>query len=117
MSNDTELQHCNGLKWADVNMMAQASISLSGEPATVVEIRRGMTIISSERWEVGKVAGVAIHPDSRKAVCLILSHLPEEASYQSLPITWIACMEGETILLNVSFEQILAAPAWHPMNA
>ncbi len=117
MNMDTELQHCNGLKGADVKIMTQASISLSGEPATVVEVRRGMTIISSERWEVGKVAGVAIHPDSRKAVCLILGHLPEEASYQSLPIAWIACVEVETILLNVSFEQILAAPGWHPMNA
>lgn len=117
MSNDMELQHCNRLKWTDVKMMAQASIFLSGEPAPVVDIRRGMIIISSERWEVGKVAGVAIHPDSRKALCLILSHLPEEAGYQSLPITWIACVEGETILMNVSFERILAAPGWHPMNA
>jgi hypothetical protein len=117
MSMDVELQICNGLKWADVKIMAQASVFLRGEPAAVVGIRRGMKITSSEGREAGKVAGVAIRQDSRKAVCLILSHLPEEACYQSLPVGWIERVEGETIVLNASFESILATPGWHAMGA
>ena len=117
MRNDIELQHCNGLKWADVKMMTQAIVILPGKPAASVEIRRGMRITSSEGREAGKVAGIVIRQDSGKAVCLILSHLPEEAGYQSLPVGWIAYVEEETIVLDSPFERILAFPGWHAMGA
>ena len=117
MGKDIELQRCNGLKWEKVKIMAQASVILPGEPAASVEIRRGMRITSSEGREAGKVAGIVIHQDSGKAVCLILSHLPEDPGYQSLPVGWVAHVEGETIVLDSPFERILAIPGWHAMGA
>ena len=117
MSNDIELQRCKRLKWTDVKIMAQASVILPGEPATSVEIRRGMRITSSEGREAGMVAGIAIRQDSGKAVCLILSHLPEDPGYQSIPVSWIGYIKGEIIVLDSPFERILAIPGWHAMGA
>lgn len=89
MDMDSELQRCSELKWEAVKIMAQASVSLPGDP-TIVEIRRGMRITSNEGREAG---------------------------YQSLPVSWIARVAGEKIVLNASFERILTIPGWHVMDA
>jgi hypothetical protein len=112
MRSDLETQHCYGLKSDDVKIMAQASVFLPGEQSSTVEVRRGMIFTSIEGKEAGKVAGVVVSL-SRLVQYLILSHLPREAIYRCIPVSWIEGMQGEVISLNVCLEDILALPDWH----
>jgi hypothetical protein len=113
MHREFDLRLCNGLKWIDVKIMSQAGVSLRGDPSAVAEVRRGMILISAEGRQAGRVAGVVVSQGSRQALCLILSHLPEEAGYQPLPVAWVERVMGEAVILNASIERIRAMPAWH----
>jgi sporulation protein YlmC with PRC-barrel domain len=113
MRSDLEIQHCYVLKSEHVKIMTQASVFLPGQHSTAVEIRRGMIFTSIDGKEAGKVAGVVVSPDSGQVQYLILSHLPKEAIYQCIPVSWIDCMQGEVISLNARLETILALPVWH----
>jgi sporulation protein YlmC with PRC-barrel domain len=113
MRRALQTQHCNGRKPDNAKIMTTGSVSLQGEPHAFVEVRRGMTVTCSEGREAGKIAAVVVSQDSRQVLCLILGHLPKEEGYQSLPVDWIARVEGDMIVLNVRFEMILALPDWH----
>jgi len=113
MRSDLETQHCYSLQSDHLKIMAQASVFLHGEHSIAVEVRRGMIFTSIEGKEAGKVAGVVVSPDSRQVQYLILSHLPREAIYRCIPISWIEDMQGQVISLNVRLEDILALPDWH----
>ena len=113
MSMDVDIQRCQRLIGDSVNIMAQASIFLPGQPGTAVDIHRGMLVISLDGQEAGRVGGVAVSRDEGQALCLILSHLPEAAGYQSLPVCWIARVAGEIITLNTSLARIESLPDWH----
>ena len=113
MRRDMDIHPCNGLKSDDVKIMAQASVFLQGEPASAVEIRHGMKLTSVDGRDAGRVAGVAVSQDGHQVLCIILSHLPGEAGYQCLPVSWIKHMEGEVIVLNACLEMILTLPGWH----
>lgn len=113
MSSDMDIHQCNGLKSGDVKIMAQANVFLGGELAFAVEIHRGMLLTTVDGQDAGRVAGVAVSQDGKQVLCIILGHLPREAGYQSLPISWIKHQEGEVIFLNTCLEVILALPGWH----
>lgn len=113
MDRDLELKRCNQLKGEGVKIMAQASVYLRGNRTAAIEIRRGMTLVSIEGKEVGKVAGVAVSRDDQQALCLIISHLPQDPGYHSIPVDWVERVEGELIFLHAPVNSILAIPDWH----
>jgi hypothetical protein len=113
MKSDLERMACNRLKYNDVKIMTQAAVFLRGEPSAAVEIRRGMIVKCKEGREAGKLAGVVVSQETRQVLCLILSHLPDQEGYQSLPVSWIEHVADEVIVLAARIEMILALPDWH----
>jgi hypothetical protein len=113
MKSDLERMTCNSLKFDDMKIMAQAAVFLRGEPAAAVELRRGMIVKCNEGREAGKLAGVVVSQATRQVLCLILSHLPDKEGYQSLPVSWIECVNEDVITLTARFEMILTLPDWH----
>lgn len=102
------------MKGEAVKLMAQFQVAIPGCPGIVTSVHRGMTVNCSEGREVGKVAAVAVGSGSGQAFCLILGYLPQKELYQSLPIRWIDRVDGESIYLNVCFDEIQELPEWHP---
>jgi hypothetical protein len=112
MSEEFDIQQCNGLKSNKVKIMTQAAI-MCEQSATAVFIRRGMVLTSFDQKQAGKVAGIALGSGKSQVKCLIIYRLPLESGYQSLPASWVARVQGEVIFLNVNFEKVLALPVWH----
>lgn len=113
MKRTLDLNGCNGSIWIDVKIMTRASVFLPSEPSAAVEIRRGMIVQCKEGREAGRLAGVVVGPDNLQALCLILSHLPDQGGYQALPVSWITGVHEEVIFLRERFEMVLALPDWH----
>lgn len=113
MNSKLESINCNNLKSHDVKIMTQASVFLTGEPSTAVEVRRGMIVKCKDGREAGRLAGVIVSQDGGQVLCLILSHLPDQAGYQSLPTSWIGRVSEDGISLTACIKTILALPDWH----
>lgn len=76
------------------------------------EVRRGMTIRSSEGLEVGKVAAVAIDGQDERASHLLLSRLPNMPGYWLVPVDSIIEVGEEEIRLSTPKDQVEALPRW-----
>lgn len=109
------VQQCSAMKREAVKLMAQFQVVIPGRPGVVASVRRGMTVHCSEGRQVANVAAVAVGLQNEQVFCLILGYLPQKELYQSVPISWIDRVEGESVILNVCFDQIQGLPEWYPV--
>lgn len=85
---------------------SETSCSFNGE------VRRGMTILSVDGWEVGKVAAVVLEGDAQKATHLLLSRLPQESGYWLVPLGIVIEITSKGVQLSASKRFVDALPRW-----
>jgi hypothetical protein len=85
---------------------------LEGE-AAAVEIRRGMTILTTEGEIAGIVAGVINDRDPQQVKYILLSRPSQQIEYLIVPIELVQQISEETVLLHVLAEVVNTLPPWH----
>jgi len=79
-----------------------------------VEVRRGMMIMGQDNQEAGAVAAVVLDFRSQKGTHILLGHLPPTSDYRLIPLNLIDRIDGETLWLRASFEEIEKLPMHQP---
>jgi hypothetical protein len=79
-----------------------------------VEVQRGMMIMGQDKQEAGMVAAVVLDCHSQKGTHLLLGHLPPTSDYRLIPLNLIDRIDGETVWLRASFEEIEKLPMHQP---
>lgn len=108
-----EAPGCGHYNDDDMKIMSEGLVRPQQNAQIPAAVERGMVVLSCTGDDLGRIAAVAIHTITRQAVYLILGHLPHEARYQCLPVSWIDRLEGDAVILNVGKEVVLALPDWH----
>lgn len=86
-------------------------ISLTQEQYQLpVEISRGMTILTSERREAGKVAAVIVDNDSQKVTHVLLTRPRLVPDYRLVPVSLVEQVDENTVLLEICNQAIESLP-------
>ena len=75
-----------------------------------VEIRRGMTILTQDGQEVGRVAAVVLEADHQNVTHILLARLHLTPDYRLVPIKFIKHVSEETVLLHIDSEAVERLP-------
>ena len=78
----------------------------------LVEVRRGMTILTWDGLEEGKVAAVAVKPANDQADFVLQCHLPYSPDYRKLALGCIVGVSKDTVRLNLSADELDKLPHW-----
>lgn len=85
------------------------------EPAAgLVTLRRGMPVRSKDGVETGAVAAVVVDLPGQEVTHFLLGHVPPTAVYHLAPLNLIDRIDGETVWLRVTNEEIAALPIHQP---
>jgi hypothetical protein len=79
-----------------------------------VEVERGMVIIGRDGPEAGVVAAVVVDCHSQKGSHILLGQVPPTADYRLIPLNLIDRIDGETVWLRASSEEIEELPRHQP---
>jgi hypothetical protein len=79
-----------------------------------VEVRRGMMIIGQDKQVAGVVAAVVLGCRSQRGTHILLGHLPPTSNYYLIPLKLIDRIDGETVWLRASSEEIEKLPQHQP---
>ena len=79
-----------------------------------VEVQRGMMIMGKDKQEAGVVAAVILDCRSQKDTHILLGHIPPTSDYRLIPLNLIDRIDGETLWLRASFEEIEKLPMHQP---
>ncbi len=80
----------------------------------IVEVQRGMIILTCVGEKAGFSAGVVVKQGKEEASFVLLGRLPVTSEYRQIPISIIDRIEEETIHLNVTCAEILKLPLHQP---
>ncbi len=94
-------------------LMASSLIYLEEMDARV-EVRRGMVILGQDEQEAGVVAAVVLDCRSQKGTHILLGHVPPTSDYRLIPLMLIDRIDGESVWLRASFEEIENLPMHQP---
>jgi hypothetical protein len=94
-------------------LMASGTVCLPGHCDLLVEVRRGMTILSKEGRGLGKVAAVVVQGSDHKTTHVLLTQLPEQNGYWMVPVGWILDVGDESLRISVTGEATTFLPEWH----
>lgn len=75
-----------------------------------VKISRGMTILTSEGWEAGKVAAVVVDNDSQNVTHVLLTRSRSVPDYRLVPVNLIKKLDEEAVLLEICHHAIENLP-------
>jgi sporulation protein YlmC with PRC-barrel domain len=75
-----------------------------------IEITRGMTILTNEGQEAGKVAAVVVDKVSQQVSHLLLRHLRLSPKYRLVPVNLIEQINQEAIVLRVGQQIVDSLP-------
>lgn len=93
-------------------IMVQGFVCLEGNCSIIIEIKRGMPILSEESLEVGKVAAVLLDNETRKATHILLSRLPEMKGYWLVPVDLILGVCEGNVQLRIPVDGVGDLPPW-----
>ena len=102
-----------GATESKVKLMASGTVCLPGNCDLLIEVRRGMTILSREGWGLGKVAAVVVQGSDHRATHVLLTRLPEQSGYWMVPVGWILDVGDESLRISVTGEATAFLPEWH----
>ena len=77
-----------------------------------VEIRRGMTILTTEGEVAGVVAGVIHNNAPRKVEYILLSRPSQNIEYRMIPIDLVQQVDKERVLLHILAPLVSSLPPW-----
>lgn len=94
-------------------LMVSGFVCPESSCALSAEVRRGMSIVSKEGREVGRVAAVILNRDNCKATHILLSRLPEVSGYWLVPVDLIVGVRDESVQLSIPGQAVGTLPRWH----
>lgn len=78
-----------------------------------VEVRRGMTILTSEGHEAGRVAAIIVDKQDQRVTHILLGRLSQRTEYRIVPISLIEQVYEEQVLLSIFNPVVNTLPTWH----
>lgn len=75
-----------------------------------VNVSRGMTILTNEGWEAGKVAAVVVDSDSQTVTHLLLTRPRLVPEYRLVPVNLIEQVDEQVVLLEICSQAIESLP-------
>lgn len=93
--------------------LESGSIYIDQAHEMMVEVRRGMTILTTEGQEAGKVAAVIINRHDREVTHILLSRVSQIPEYRLVPIDFIEQVREENVLLLIFKQVVNSLPVWH----
>jgi len=86
------------------------SICPQQENGLPVTVSRGMTILTREGWEAGKVAAVVVDNDSQKVTHVLLTRPRLAPDYRLVPVSLVEQVDEDTVLLEICNQAIESLP-------
>lgn len=74
-------------------------------------VERGMSILSREGAEVGKVAAVSVSQE-RAVESILLARFPEKMEYRIVPVNPVAAVHEQSLVLTLTAAQIEGLERW-----
>lgn len=81
--------------------MASGLICLNRLHQPILEVRRGMEVVSSDGEKLGKVAALIFQADGLYALAILLGRLPDIREYRQVPANLISAIEDECVHLHI----------------
>lgn len=97
---------------AEGKLMVSGTIRLDRDGGQTLQVRRGMSIWTSDGQEAGKVAALVVGRDGEPASHILLGRLPEVMGYLCIPVELIQKVEGESVYILVPSQEVNDLPAW-----
>lgn len=91
-------------------LFESGSIYLKQENDLPIKVSRGMTILTRERQEAGKVAAVVVDNDSQKVTHILLTRPRHVPDYRLVPVTLIEQVDEATVLLEICNQAMESLP-------
>jgi sporulation protein YlmC with PRC-barrel domain len=79
----------------------------------VMDVRRGMLILTSEGREAGRVAAVIIDRHDQLVTHILLSRLDQMPEYRLVPIALVEQVIEEQVRLGIHNQIVNTLPLWH----
>ncbi|MEK7327717.1 MAG: PRC-barrel domain-containing protein [Chloroflexota bacterium] len=86
-------------------LLVSGWVNLSAAGSSV-EIARGMSIMSRDGQEVGKVAAVVVDPLTQEVTHILLCRLPESPDYRLAPLDIVTQVTGQTVMLQIQSRDV-----------
>jgi hypothetical protein len=93
-------------------LMVSGSIRLNGHHQPILEVRRGMEVVSSDGEKLGKVAALVFQDDGVYALAILLGRLPEIREYRLVPANMVASVDGDFVHLHIPARAIENLLRW-----
>jgi sporulation protein YlmC with PRC-barrel domain len=81
------------------------------------EVRRGMTVLTSEGHTAGHVAAVVLNSRNGKVTHLVLGRLKQTTEYRLAPVDLVAAVGDGEVLLRIYHPLVESLPMWHGSDA
>jgi len=94
-------------------LIESGAIELAQASAALVQVRRGMTILTGEGIIAGHVAALMVDGRSEKVTHLVLSRPCQAPEYRLVSIPLIAAVDDGEIRLNFFQAVLEELPIWH----
>lgn len=91
-------------------LLVSGSVYLAGAAESPVVATRGMSIVSRDGPQVGKVAAVVVDGHSQEVTHILLCRLPEAPDYRLVLPSQVARVTGETMLLHIHSQEVDSLP-------
>ncbi len=97
----------------NIELIVSGLIYLDQEGGISVEVRRGMTILSSEGHEAGRLAAVIVDKNDQRVTHVLLSRLNQRLDYRLVPMSLIERVHEEQVRLRIFNQVVNTLPTWH----
>lgn len=92
-------------------LMISGVLTLAQPEGASAIVERGMSILSREGDEVGKVAAVSVSQE-RAVESILLARLPEKMEYRIVPVNQVAAVHAQHLVLTLTACQIEGLERW-----
>ena len=99
----------------NTELTVSGAICPTQESTVFVEVRRGMTILTSEGDEAGKVAAVIVDKHEKRVTHILLSRPSNRPEYRLVPLVLIVQVHEEQVRLCIFSQVVNTLPIWHKL--
>ncbi len=97
----------------DTELLVSGFIRPDHARGMAVEVKRDMTILTSEGRAAGRVAAVVIDKRDRQVTHILLSRRREPPQYHLVPIALVAQVQEGQVVLLIFNQAVDSLPVWH----
>ncbi len=95
-------------------LLVSGRVSLSAPGGSPVEVTRGMSILSRDGREVGRVAAVVVDRRSRVATHILLCRWPQTPEYRLAALGHVAEVSEAAVRLQIHGQAVAGLPIHRP---